>query len=477
MMTKNRWTVALVTVVLFALVAGCTPAAPQVIEVPKEVVVEKPVIQTVVVEKEVPIEKEVVKEVVKEVTVEKEVVREVLRDKVVVTIAYNNYFNMTFGPADPPFIALKEAVAEKYPEIELQLNVMPYEAGPWHDLYVTWFVSQDGTTDLLGVGAYWTAEFAEAGWLMPLDDVISKDILDKLNPAYLEAHSYNGQLIGLGPWWGGIGGLYYRKDLLEEYGFDPPKTYDDVVTIAEAIMADNPDLTGWTWPALNEQVLVNRWVEYLHGFGGDYFKDDGSCAMNSPEAVDALNYMVGLVNDGISPREITTWKEEDSMLRFVSGKAIFHTGRQDMMFWLDNPEQSEIPGKWGFIPNPAQPGGRPSGFYEGWAFSINKYSNTPEAAAKVLEVMFDFEVQKAFNLSQGPLQAHMDVYSDPDVIANNPNMAIIEAVADTALQPIPSPNFPEMANILAEELHSALTGLKQPERALNDACSRIDQLD
>jgi multiple sugar transport system substrate-binding protein len=471
MVPKRVWTAALTLVLILGLLAGCAPApTPQVIEkvVKETVVVEKPVPQTVVVEKQV------TKEVVKEVT--KEVIKEVPKDKTIVTLAYNNYFNVTFGPAAPPFEELKKAVAAKYPDITLQLNVMPYEAGPWHDNYVTWFMAKDGTTDLLGVGAYWTAEFGEADWLLPLNDKVDKKILDKLNPAYLAAHTYKGKLLGLGPWWGGIGGLYYRKDLLEKYNLQPPKTYDDVVKIAQTIMKDNKDLTGWTWPALNDWVLVNRWIEFLNGFGGKYFDDAGKCAMASPEATAALKYMVNLIDSGISPKEITTWKEEDSMVRFVSGKAIFHTGRQDMMFWLDDPKKSQIGGKWGFIPNPAQPNGKPAGFYEGWAFSINKYSKHPDAALKVLEVMFDFPMQKAFNLSQGPLQANMDIYKDPDVIKNNPNMPLIEAVASTAVPPIPSPAYAELAGILAEELHSALTKLKTPEAALKNACTRIDNI-
>jgi ABC-type glycerol-3-phosphate transport system substrate-binding protein len=196
--------------------------------------------------------------------------------------------------------------------------------------------------------------------------------------------------------------------------------------------------------------------------------------MNSEEAVEALSFMVSLVQTGVSPREITTWKEEDSQVRFVSGQSVFHTGRQDMMFWLDNPEQSQIVGKWDFIPMPATPDGEPTGYYEGWAFSINKYSDNPEAAAQVLEVMFDFDVQKAFNLSQGPIQAHMDVYEDTEVIDNNPNLPKIQAVADTAEPPIPSPHYTEMADILADELHAALTGIKQPQVALDTACQRID---
>jgi hypothetical protein len=73
-MSKAIRTLLFVTVVL-SLLAAC--ATPQVIE--KEVVVEKPVVETVVVEKEVVVEKAVVEtvEVQKEVVVTKETVVEV----------------------------------------------------------------------------------------------------------------------------------------------------------------------------------------------------------------------------------------------------------------------------------------------------------------------------------------------------------------------------------------------------------------
>jgi ABC-type glycerol-3-phosphate transport system substrate-binding protein len=57
-----------------AVVAACAPAAPEVVEIIKEVPVEKEVVKEVI--KEVPVEKEVIKEVVKEVPVEKEKVVE-----------------------------------------------------------------------------------------------------------------------------------------------------------------------------------------------------------------------------------------------------------------------------------------------------------------------------------------------------------------------------------------------------------------
>ena len=464
----------LVVVAMLALIAAQCGAAPTPERIVETVVVTKEVQgETVTVIETVEVE------VVKTVEVEKEVVveKEVPVETEVVTIAYNGYFNKTFGPADTPINVIRQEVAKKYPNIKVELNVMPYEGGPWHDNYLTWFQAEDGTTDLIGVGLYWLPEFAEAGYLTPLDDMISPDIVKKLNPAYVQAFTYEGDLLALGPWWGGIGGLYYRKDLLEEYGFEPPKSYDEVVEIATAIQADNPEMSGWTWPALKDQALVNRWVEYLNGFGGAYVDSAGKCVMNDEKGLAALEFMMSLFEDGTTPPEALTWKEEESQVQFASGQAIFHTGRQDMMFWLDDPEQSKIVEQWGFIPMPsASPDRTGAGFFEGWGFSINKYSDNPEAAAKVLEVMFDFPVQKGFNLSQGPVQAHMDVYSDPDVIANNPNIPLVQKVADTAIPPIPSPRFNEITVILQEELHSALTGTKAPQTALDDACAQIDEL-
>lgn len=393
-----------------------------------------------------------------------------------VVIAYNEYFTKSFGPAEPPLDAIKSAVSEKYPHITVEFQTTPLQAGAWHDTYVTWFMSEDSKVDIYGVGAYWTAEFAEAGWIVPLEDKVDQALLDKLRDTYLDAHSYEGSLYGLGPWWGGIGGLYYREDLLDEYGFEPPETYEELVEISETILEDNPDMTGWTWPAMNDTVLVNRWTEFLHGFGGSFFHSDGSSAVNSDAAVEALTFMRSLIEDDISPEEITTWKEEDAQTRFVNGNSIFHSGRQDMMFWLDDPEQSEVVDKWGFIQNPAQQDGEHAGFYEGWAFSISKFSDVPDAALKVLEVMFSFPVQKKFNLSQGPLQAHEDVYTDEDVLENNPNMEIIEKVAGSAVPPIPSPDYVEISDVLKRQLHSVLTGQKDPRPALDEAAKEIDEI-
>jgi len=242
-------------------------------------------------------------------------------------------------------------------------------------------------------------------------------------------------------------------------------------------MKANPDLGCWDWPAMRNVVLVNRWSEYLYGFGGKYVNDDGTCAMNSPEAVKALEFMTMLFQKGYSPQESLSWKEEDANVRFVNGQTIFFSGRQDLLFWINDPAKSKVVDMWGFIPNPAQAGGRHSGFTEFWAFAISKFSDNPEQALKVLEKWSSFPTMKNFNLAWGPIQGNSDVYKDPDVLASNKYLPLIEEIAKTALAPMPSANYGEVADILQAEVHSALSGLATPTDALNSACEQIDVIE
>ena len=70
-MRKDKICQVSLAVVLLLVLSGCAMPTPQVVEIEKPVVVEKPVVQTVVVEREVVVEKPVVQTVVVEREIEK----------------------------------------------------------------------------------------------------------------------------------------------------------------------------------------------------------------------------------------------------------------------------------------------------------------------------------------------------------------------------------------------------------------------
>lgn len=396
-------------------------------------------------------------------------------EPVVITLAYNRFLQTSFGPGPAPIDVIREEVAKKYPNIDVRLNLMPDTINGMREALAVWIASEDPTVDIYGMDAPWAQEFGRAGWAVPLNDLLP-ELEQNFVTTGLDIFSYEGQRLGV-PFWSSVSGTFYRTDLLEAAGFNPPQTYDELVEIAQAITAEDPELSGFVWAGVKDEGLVMTWSEMLLGFGGRYFDDAGQCAMNSQAGIDALTFMVNLIDSGVSPREVPAWKAEEARTRFAEGKAVFLRHNHDIVVWLDDPERSAVAGKWAVMPNPAQPGGQVADATGGFAFAINPYSDTPEEAQQVLEVIASEPVQKGFAIAWGPVQYYKGVLEDPEVQAANPNADTIGPLLSSAVPRPPSVRYTELSSILQDEIHAAITGIKPAEQALNDACGRIDALE
>ncbi len=454
--TAGRLALALAAVILTGCVAP-TPTAvekvvPQTVVVEKQatVIVEKEVLATVIVEKEVPV------------------------DKQTVILSYNRFFNMSFGSGPSPLEAIRQAVAAKYPEIDVQINLAPDNMSQWHDAMAIWITAKDSTIDLFGMDTPWVSEFGAAEWAVPINEHFP-DIADRFEQAGLDLFSYEGKLLAI-PFWTGTSGLYYRTDLLEEAGYEPPKTWDELTEIVEAVQSKHPDLTGYLWAGAKEESLTMVWSEFLYAFGGKYWNDEGACAFNSPAGVKAVEYMKATISSGLSPKETTAWNNDEARTRFVEGQAIFLRGPHDYITWLNDPTKSSVVGKWGFIPNPAGAGGIQAGSSGGFGLAIQPYTDNLEAALKVLDVVTSEEVQRAFAIAWGPVQYYKGLYDIPEVKQAYPEAYRLGPVLATSLARPQHPNYAQVSTIIQDEVHAALTGVKPVQQALDDACSQIDAL-
>jgi multiple sugar transport system substrate-binding protein len=396
-------------------------------------------------------------------------------EPVTVTHGYNRFLESSFGVGAPPIEVIQNAVSEAYPNITVELNVLPDTTSGMRDAIAVWMIAGDGTVDIYGMDTPWVSEFGRAGWALDLNEEVP-EIRDNFVATGLDIFSYEGETLGV-PFWGSISGLYYRTDLLAEYGFDVPETYDDLVEISRTILADQPELTAFAWPGAQEEALVMVFADFLFGFGGSYRDASGEYAFDSPEAVRALTFMKQLIDDGISPPETTAWNAEEARRRFVDGQGIFLWHNGDLVTWLDDPERSGISGKWDFTTTPAQPNGRKASITGGFAFAINPNTDTPEATRQVMSVIASETVQEGFALAWGPVQYYDGLYDKANVLEANPNADKINTVLASAVSRPPSFEYSELSAILQEEIHAALTDQKTPEEALADAARRIDRLE
>ncbi len=152
----------------------------------------------------------------------------------------------------------------------------------------------------------WTANFIEAGAIVPLEKFIQgpnglnqKDMED-IYPVFLEGGKFRGQLWTF-PFNKGLPALYYNKEKFRRAGLDPeqpPQTWERFRSMAQELTIDEdgdgrPEQWGTSFSiptafAMFQQILLQD--------GGEIMSSDGSRFLfNSPAGVNALQFLVDLV--------------------------------------------------------------------------------------------------------------------------------------------------------------------------------------
>ncbi|ROR89909.1 ABC transporter substrate-binding protein [Nocardioides aurantiacus] len=90
--------------------------------------------------------------------------------------------------------------------------------------------------------------------------------------------------------------LFYRKDLFEEAGLEPPTTYDATLTAAKEL--DGDDLAGFVGGTAPGDAFTEQTFEQV-ALGNDcqLVEDDGAIGLDSQRCVDALDFYGTLVED------------------------------------------------------------------------------------------------------------------------------------------------------------------------------------
>lgn len=367
---------------------------------------------------------------------------------------------------------------EDNPYIKIKVTTrLPPNTDVQHDTIATWLNAGSSDVDLIWADLFWIPEFANQGWLEPIDDVLTTQKLQQFLPAEVDITMWGDHAYRLGIS-GDMAGIYYRKDLLNEYDFDPPTTWEELVEQAQFIVekeraVGNTNLVGFTWQGAQYEGLVCDYYEYLWANGGELLDEKGRPSFNSDEGVEALQFMCDLIYKyKISPPEVLTYHEEESRIPFCNGEAVFH--RNWCYAWcIAQEEDSPIRGKIGaMLGVPVGPRGEErASNYGGWGFALSKYSKHKEAAKKFLSYMAEEEVHKRIikQLAYGPV--FKSFYEDPEIRSIHPFFGTPNAgdILHTQGGAARIPVYSQLSDVLQSAVHSALTKTTDPKSALEYA--------
>ena len=87
--------------------------------------------------------------------------------------------------------------------------------------------------------------------------------------------------------------LFYRNDI---YSNGAPATWDDILRVARQKCDPARRQYGWVTRGVKGNPIMNSFFVILHAFGGDIFGENWKVVFNSPQAVEALEFYLKLLN-------------------------------------------------------------------------------------------------------------------------------------------------------------------------------------
>ncbi len=208
--------------------------------------------------------------------------------------------------------------------------------------------------DIIALDEVWANQFYSGGLVSPLTEIDPGFGLDEDVVKYgwithwddeKGINAESGEVYGV-PINGNMQILYYRQDLFEDAGLEPPETWDQLLAAAEALH-DPPNVYGFVARSAGRPDFSYQAV--LHSFGGnimeyDSTSDDWVLGLDDPVAVEALELWLELVQE-YSPDDYANIGQAQMISLMQSGRLAMQYNVTAAAPNFDDPNQSVVAGK------------------------------------------------------------------------------------------------------------------------------------
>jgi len=347
------------------------------------------------------------------------------------------------------------------PGIKVTMLEFPESADEQRNQFVTRQEAGSAECDVFYSDVIWTAEFAIQKWLYDMTPYVESR-RDEFIESTFDTATYQDKIWGV-PHKTNAGFLYYRTDQVET----EPTTWQEVYE--QAAKTDGIAYQGAAYEGLTVDFL-----ELAFAAGGKVLSDDGQSAdIDSPENLEALQFMVDGIESGAAPKSVTTYMEEPARRAFEAGRVTFLRNWPYVYATANRAEATK--GNFKVVPFPAFEGGGKAGILGGANLVISSSSKNPGASLKFIDYMTSEkrQAEDVVKFSDAtPLKA---VYDDPAVQKAQPFAAQLKSAVEQSQSRPVSPVYPQISQAIYENVNQALSGQKSPEDALKDAQTQIDQ--
>jgi ABC-type glycerol-3-phosphate transport system substrate-binding protein len=270
-----------------------------------------------------------------------------------------------------------DRIRKAVPDLPVEMQMMPFDKSL--ELITIALSSKSQSVDLVYATESTFRTFAKNGWIRPLDDLWAKYKeefkLDDFADQVLDLFRYDGKLYVM-PFTTLEMFFFYRKDLFDQAGKQPPKTIAEYHTLAKQM--NSPMRAGTIKCLKTGDSVLNESHWYINALGEGWFDRDYRPIFHNDkgiQAIEALKEVTAYAQSGF-----TAAANDECMIALQQDLAAMGPQWSSRALAMDDPNKSRVVGKFEWVPLP-QGGGKIS--MDGYC--ISSFSKqTPDDLFRIL---------------------------------------------------------------------------------------------
>ncbi|MBM7572713.1 ABC transporter substrate-binding protein [Aquibacillus albus] len=354
----------------------------------------------------------------------------------------------------------------------IKINVKSIPADNFSDQLATAYASESAP-DIVAIDLILAPYYSSIGAFKDLSERYeSLSFKDELNQSMLNLGEREGKQYAL-PYSSDVSALIYNKDHFEDAGLDPdspPETWQELRDYANQLTTD--DRFGYVYSGGSAGGLMFTFMPYVWGNGGAVLSDDGTAAeINSPEAIEALQFFTDLTQtDKVTPEGVTTYVNEAEDA-FTSGKVSMIVSGNYVVGKL-NEDYPDL--DYGVALIPRNEGKEHSSFSGGELIAISKSTEYVDEAWEFIEYALTEDVQVEAFASNGIIPVRND-FVENKYFKEEPKYQVFAEAANYANAPYTT-KYNELYNPILSGLQKAFSGELSPEDAVVEISDGINDV-
>ncbi len=327
----------------------------------------------------------------------------------------------------------------------IEMVPLPADADQQREQLARRLAARDPAIDIIGMDVIWTAEFAQAGWVLPWDEAQATQIRAGRLASAVASATYHERLWAV-PYTTNTQLLWYREDRIE----NPPATWDDMLRMAQ----DLGELGTIQAQGERYEGLTVFFVSMLASAGGRVLDERGERVSLAKEpTLRALRMMKKFALSQASDPALSAAREDQGRLAFEAGDSSFMvnytyvwpSARHNVPELAQHLHWARWPALIAGVPSRVTLGGINLG--------VAAYGRHPHRAYEAVTCLAGEEQQRLAAKRGGLPPTLEDLYDDVEVRAVFPFAEVLRATLRDAVQRPQSPVYSDISLAITRILH------------------------